>query len=90
MGEKLAIEGGRPVRERLLSFVPEEAYIDEEEIEAALGVLKSKRLSQLASERVKEFEDEFARYYGVRHAIATSSGTTALHVALAAARIGMR
>jgi perosamine synthetase len=33
---------------------------------------------------VREFEEKFARYTGAEHAIATSSGTTALHVAVAA------
>jgi perosamine synthetase len=32
--------------------------------------------------RVKEFEQAFAAYVGVEHAVATSSGTTALHLAL--------
>src|SRR3989344_5151856 len=37
---------------------------------------------------VKEFEEEFARYLGVKHAITVSSGTAALHTALLAAGIG--
>ncbi|MBA7501779.1 GDP-perosamine synthase [subsurface metagenome] len=86
--EKLALKGGEPVRKKVLPFVPEEADIDEEETNAVLEVLKTKRLSQLVSEKVDEFEEAFARYYGVKHAIAVNSGTTALHVALAAAGIG--
>jgi perosamine synthetase len=39
-------------------------------------------------ERVAEFEGSFASYCGVKHAIATSNGTTALHAALLAAGIG--
>ena len=31
------------------------------------------------------FEEKFARYCGVRYGISTTSGTTALHLALAAA-----
>jgi dTDP-4-amino-4,6-dideoxygalactose transaminase len=38
--------------------------------------------------RVKKIESEFAARFGVRHAIATNSATTALHVAVAAAGIG--
>jgi perosamine synthetase len=41
-----------------------------------------------AGSYIKKFEDEFARYLGVRHAVTTTSGTTALHLALAAAGIG--
>ncbi|WP_239311447.1 DegT/DnrJ/EryC1/StrS family aminotransferase [Plantactinospora mayteni] len=37
----------------------------------------------------RRFEDEFARYHGAdRHAVAVNSGTSALHVSLAAAGIG--
>jgi perosamine synthetase len=37
---------------------------------------------------VGRFEEAFARYLGVRHAVTTSSGTTALHLALASLGIG--
>src|SRR5213078_2253764 len=37
---------------------------------------------------VAEFEQAFAEYCGVKHAIATSNGTTALHVAILAHEIG--
>ncbi|RLI42343.1 hypothetical protein DRO69_10490, partial [Candidatus Bathyarchaeota archaeon] len=86
--EKLAIKGGKPVRENVLPFVPEEADITDEEINAVVEVLKTKRLSQLVSEKIREFEEAFAEYYGVEYAIAVNSGTTALHVALAADPVG--
>lgn len=59
--------------------------IGKDEINAVTEVLKSGRLTQGA--KVKEFEEKFAKYIGTKHAIATSSGTTALHVALLAAGI---
>ena len=37
---------------------------------------------------LKEFEQSFSRYVGVRHAIATSSCTGAMHIALAALGVG--
>ncbi|EKD80031.1 MAG: hypothetical protein ACD_40C00213G0015 [uncultured bacterium] len=37
---------------------------------------------------VKKFEDEFAAFIGVKHAISVNTGTAALHVALLAAGIG--
>lgn len=37
---------------------------------------------------IENFEREFAKYHGVKHAIATHNGTIALHLALAAAGIG--
>ncbi len=58
----------------------------EEEKAAVLAVLESGQLAQ--GEQVARFEEEFARFCGVKHAIATSSGTTALHIALLALGIG--
>ena len=37
---------------------------------------------------VREFEDAFARALGARHAVAVSSGTAALHLALAGLGVG--
>lgn len=42
----------------------------------------------VAGPRVKEFEDNFANYCGVKKAIGISSGTSALYVALRALNIG--
>ncbi|MHA1833322.1 MAG: DegT/DnrJ/EryC1/StrS family aminotransferase [Candidatus Baldrarchaeia archaeon] len=67
---------------------PRGIMIGEEEIEEVVAVLRSKRLTMLTGEKVHEFEKKFANYHGVRHGIAVSSGTAALHVALAAAGIG--
>ena len=39
-------------------------------------------------EFIGEFEESFARYIGARHAVATSNGTTALHLALEALGVG--
>lgn len=60
--------------------------IGEEEKKAVLEVLDSGIIAQ--GPRVKAFEEAFAAMCGVKHAIATTSGTTALHVALLAAGIG--
>lgn len=61
-------------------------YIDENEIKAVENVLKSGQLAQGA--KVKYFEDEFSEYLGVKYSVATSSGTTALQMALLANGIG--
>lgn len=42
----------------------------------------------IMGEHVKRFEEEFASFCGVKHGIATSSGTTAIHLALIASGIG--
>lgn len=58
----------------------------EEEIAAVARVLRSGRYVQ--GPKVKEFEENFADYVGTEHAIATNSGTAALHISLAAGGIG--
>ena len=60
--------------------------IGEEEKQAVMEVLGSGQLAQ--GPRVAAFEAAFAEFCGVKHAIATSSGTTALQVALLAHGIG--
>ena len=42
----------------------------------------------IMGEEVKGFEEEFARYCNVKYAIGTSSGTTALHLALITCGVG--
>ena len=56
--------------------------IEDAEKQAVLEVLDSGMIAQ--GPRVKAFEEAFAEMCGVEHAVATSSGTTALHVALLA------
>jgi dTDP-4-amino-4,6-dideoxygalactose transaminase len=63
-----------------------EPMIGPVEEQAVLDVLRSGRLAQ--GPRVAEFEEAFAKYLGVKHAIAVSSGTSALIVALTAHGIG--
>lgn len=60
--------------------------IGEEEKKAVIGVLNSGMLA--SGPKVKEFEKRFAKYVGVKYAVATSSGTTALHLALLSLGIG--
>lgn len=60
--------------------------IGAEEKQAVLDVLESGMLAQ--GPRVKAFEEGFAALCQVKHAIATTSGTTALHIALLAQGIG--
>jgi dTDP-4-amino-4,6-dideoxygalactose transaminase len=51
----------------------------QEEEEAVLRVLRRKWLRM--GEEIEAFEQEFAGFCGVKHALAVSSGTTALHLA---------
>lgn len=60
--------------------------ITEEDISAASEVLRSGMLVQ--GENVQKLEEEIARYLGIKNAVAVSSGTASLHIALLALGIG--
>jgi len=60
--------------------------MEEADLEAVATVLRSGRLR--AGEQVALFEQEFAAHLGVRHAVAVSSGTSALQLAYQACGIG--
>lgn len=59
--------------------------VGEEEVAAAAEAIRSGWLSQ--GKRVQQFEEAVASYVGARHAIATNSCTTALHLSLIAAGV---
>lgn len=61
-------------------------FIGDAEKQAVLEVLESGMLAQ--GPRTAALEEHFAAVCGTKHAIATSSGTTALHLALLAHGIG--
>ncbi|MBA7580073.1 UDP-4-amino-4-deoxy-L-arabinose--oxoglutarate aminotransferase [subsurface metagenome] len=83
MTQELAINGGKPVRYKLLPYGHQ--WIDEEDIKAVSEVLHSDWITQ--GPKVEEFEKNFATYVGARYAIAVNSGTAALHAACFAANI---
>jgi len=91
LSNKLAIEGGIPIRltNKLALAKP---FIGEEEIEAVLNVLRSGILTNATGSgpKVAELEKKYARYNGVKHAVACCNGTAALHVALTALGIKPR
>jgi len=61
-------------------------WIDEDDISAVADVLRSGWLT--TGPKVTEFESAFIDYTGAKEAIAVSSGTAALHAAIAAIGIG--
>lgn len=61
-------------------------WIDEEDIQAVVEVLRSDYLT--TGPKIEEFEQKFAEYVGVKYAVAISNGTAALHAACFAAGIG--
>jgi len=61
-------------------------HIGDREIEEVVATLRSGWIT--TGPRTKEFERLFGQYVGARHAIAVSSCTAALHIALAAIGVG--
>lgn len=57
----------------------------DEEIDAVTAVIRSGMIA--SGDEVTRFENEYAAYAGVKHSIATSNGTTALHAGLLAVGI---
>ncbi len=57
---------------------------DAQELRLVYDALRSQNLFGVDGTMVTEFEREFASAYGVPHAIASTSGTAAIHVALGA------
>jgi dTDP-4-amino-4,6-dideoxygalactose transaminase len=84
MADQLALNGGRPVRATLLPYARH--AIEEDDVQAVAGALRSGWLT--TGPRVDEFERAVASAVGAAHAVAVSSGTAALHAAVAAAGIG--
>jgi dTDP-4-amino-4,6-dideoxygalactose transaminase len=84
--ERLAIEGGQKAIPYALPHIKDASgrMIGDEELAEVTKVIRSGTLSQLHGTTVREFEAAFAERFGVGHAVATSSGTAALHCAIAA------
>jgi len=85
MGEKLALDGGPKTVTNKLAPWPQ---FDEKTIRAVEQVLRSGKVNYWTGPKGMEFEKQFAAWQGSRFAISTSSGTSALHVALSALGIG--
>jgi perosamine synthetase len=77
---KLAIEGGKPVRDSFLPYATQ--WIGEEEKKEILEVLDSNWLT--TGPKVRQFEEDIAQFVGAKYAIAVNSGTAALHCCVGA------
>ena len=85
MRENLAMNGGPKTVENQLIGWPK---LDEKAIESVVDVLRSGKVNYWTGPKGIEFEKRFAEWQGSAYAISVSSGTAALHVALAALGIG--
>lgn len=84
--EQLAIFGGKPVLEQKVGYGHQ--FIDEDDIQAVVSVLKSNYLT--CGPKIDEAEKKLCEITGAKHAILVSNGTAALHAACFAAGIGER
>lgn len=75
-----AIAGGTPVRDTFLLYG--RPQIEQPEIDEVVETMRSGWIG--AGPRTVRFAEEFGRYTGARHALAVSSCTAALHLALVA------
>lgn len=84
--EKLAVDGGTPVRSTPLPTVGNKTGRDfgQEEITNLTEVIDSGTLFRYGGTYVIKLEQDFAAMLGLKHGIASTSGTSALHIAIAA------
>lgn len=79
----LAIFGGKPVFEKQIGYGHQ--YIDDEDINAVVDVLKSDYLT--CGPKIEEAEEKLCEITGAKHAVLVSNGTAALHATMYAAGI---
>jgi perosamine synthetase len=82
--ETLALHGGPKVKETPFG---KGKRFGEEEVEQLVEALEQNTLFYHHGQKVKQFLQDFNALYGVKHSVATSSGTASIHVALGAAGI---
>ncbi len=82
--EKLALQGGNPVRGEKIFYGRQ--WIDKEDIKSVQDVLLSNLIT--SGPKVEELEFKLTRYTGAKYAVAVSNGTAALHCACLAAGVG--
>ncbi len=82
--EKPAIEGGKPAREQKIFYGHQ--YIDEDDIQAVVEVLRSDYLT--CGPKIKELEEKLCSLTGAKYAVVCSNGTAALHIAVLSAGVG--
>jgi dTDP-4-amino-4,6-dideoxygalactose transaminase len=63
-------------------------YFEDDEVLAVTAVLRSGKINQWTGKEVENFQNEFAAFCGMRHAIALANGSVALDLALYALDIG--
>ena len=83
---KLAIQGGDKAITLDQSEASQWPIIDDEVTAAVVNQLQSGEIS--FSDTIYKFEEEFAAYHGVKHALAHNNGTASIHGALFGIGVG--
>lgn len=86
MAEKLAIDGGTPILKR--GDYKNWPIVTQDDRRLVNEVLDCGIFAGGTAPQVSAFEREWAEYTGARYCLTTTSGTAALHMALAAAGVG--
>lgn len=81
--EKLAIQGGTPVRDTKIYYGHQ--YIDDADVTAVSDVLRNGDLT--CGPKIAELEARLCALTGAKYAVAVSNGTAALHIACQAAGV---
>jgi perosamine synthetase len=66
-----------------------EPVIEEDDIEAVVDALRKGEVSGTYGDYITDFENEFAQYVGCKYGVLVNSGTSALHLAVAALDIAL-
>ena len=85
MEQQIAVNGGTPIRTTSLPNVGDISGRDlgDAEIRNLTEAVRSGNLFRYGGRFVQEFEKGFAELLGIKHALGVTSGTAALHVAVA-------
>ncbi len=84
MKDRLAIDGGTPIRGKKIYYGRQ--WIDDSDVKAVGQILTGDFIT--CGPKVEELESALGRCTGTRYAVAVSNGTAALHCACMAAGIG--
>ena len=82
--EKIALDGGKPVRSKKIYYGQQ--WIDEDDVKSVEEALRSDLIT--CGSKVVELEKALAEQVGAKYAVVVSNGTAALHCACIAAGIG--
>lgn len=86
INEKLMIDGGEPVRK---GPWPRRMHVDYMEFAEVMGVITAaakdpEKLWRTGGPKVKEFEESFAAFHGLKYGVSSSTGTAAVHLPILA------